>query len=370
MLHIHGLPRRFLEHIACGRFYLFYLVPAGIQIVDMDNALFIRIVKILIQFLVSTVLILVLCYPNLKLGSLDAITDNTVNFLDGQTGLLLVFNADLGGLAGTQIYLVWGAVENVTLRGLDFGDDVVPFRKVLLGNDNLAVGIHRVIADFHASFGFDLKERAGQVFAVDIHLHNLQRGPLMILELHLRLLVGEQCHVLRRGVQDVVLRDALLCDGVHAGQQVLDHNLAVCTSGFGGDRGTVCTAEREGHAGDRVAGILIPLADNQLGPFIVTQPDFGSFSGEQLHMMLKIVQDMIRQRSDLLHGVHAGFQIFHKDFAAVFCCAVQIAAAVSNSGNAEGNAIQRCSVRAGFDEPETGLLCVCEHKEAVSLARR
>ncbi len=188
------------------------------------------------------------------------------------------------------------------------------------------------------------------MLARNIHLHDFQGGPLVILELHLGLLVGEQGHGLRRGVQNVILRDALLGDGIDAGQEVGSDDFSIRPRGLGGDGGAVRAPQRKGHAGNRITCVLIRFADDQAGPLVVAQPQLRSLAGRQLHMVFSGVQNVIGQGGGFHHGVNSRLKALHQNLSAVLGGAVDRVAGVLDPGYLKGNTIQRRPVRAGFDQ--------------------
>ena len=278
MLNIDGLLGRLFEHEPCRRFHLDDFVPAGVQVVQMDDAVFIGIVVAVGQLLVGAVLVLILGDPDLKFGTLDSVPNDTVHLIDGESGLLFVLDRDLGGLAGAQVDLMGRGVQDITCRRLFFRDDVISFGEVLLGHSDRAVRVHGEVTDFHPGLGFDLENSAGEVLAVNIHLHDFQCGPLVVLELHLGLLVGEQGHSLGGSIQNVILRNALLSDGIDPRQEIGDDHFSIGPRGLGGDGGAVDTPQSKGHAGNRVIGVLVPFADDQAGPPVILQMDLGGLA--------------------------------------------------------------------------------------------
>ena len=178
-----------------------------------------------------------------------------------------------------------GGVQNVAVRGLDFGDDVVTLIQMDILNGNRTVRAYGEVSNLHARLGLDFKDSPRQGVAVDVHLVDGQRGPLVVLELHRSVPVRLQCHLLGRGVQDIALRHTLLGDGVDAGQQVLDGHGAVLAGGFGGNGGAVRIVQREGDAGDGFAGVLISLADSQVRPLVVLNGDCRGLTREQLNVV-------------------------------------------------------------------------------------
>ena len=362
MLDIDGLLGGLFEHEAGGRFHLDDFVPPSIQVVQVDDPVFVRVVEAVGELLIGAVLVLVLGHPDFKFSALNSVTDDRIHLIDGETGLLLILDGDLSGLAGPQIDLVGRGIQDVPGRGLFFRDDIVPFGEVLLRDRNLTVCVYREVPDLYPGLGLDLKDRAGQMLAVDVHLHDFQGGPLVVLELHLGLLVGEQRHRLRGSVQDVILRNTLLNYSEHPGQEVGDDHLPIRPGGLGGDGGAVRAPQREGNAGNGITGVLVPFADNQAGPLVVAQTQLGNLTGGQLHMVLGLVQDVIRQRGGFYHRINSRLQVLHENLTAVLGGAVDGVAGVPDGGDFEGNAVQRRPVRAGLYQPQAGLFCVGEHE--------
>ena len=360
MFHIQNLLGRLLDGEAGGRLHFNYLVPAGVQVVQVDDAVFVRVVVGAVQFLISAVLGLVLGDVDFKLGTLDAVAHHAVDLVDGEAGLFLIFNGNLGGLTGPQIDLVGRGVQNIARRSLLFGDDIIALGQVLVGNRDASICAHGEVADFDSGLGLDLKNRAGEELAIDVHLGNFQSRPLVVLELHSCRPVGEQCHGLGRGIQDIIFRDILLRDGVGARKQIVDINLALSVGGFCGDGGAVCTPQGEGHAGNRYAGVLVGFLDNQVGPLLVLNTDCADLSREQFHMVLPEVQNMVRYCGGFFQGVHTGFQTLPEDFAILVGGPVQVAAAVLNLRQPEGYALQGSAVRTGFQKEQIGLFAVCK----------
>ena len=79
-------------------------------------------------------------------------------------------------------------------------------------------------------------------------------------------------------------------------------------------------------------------------------------------MALHRVDDVVRNRIQLLDRVHPRLQLGNQDFAVLIGGAIQVPAAVLNFGDAEGHAGQPGAVRAQFDEVQGGLDGVGEHE--------
>ena len=340
MLHIKGLLGRLFEHIALRRLDLFYLVPARVQLRQLNDAVFVRIVEGIVEFLIGAVLRLVLGHPQFKLRALDAIAHHAVDLDDGQSGLLLVLNRDFGGLAGTQIDLMGRLIQNIAFRGLNLGDDVIALGQMDVGDRHLPIRPHGEIPDLHASLGLDLKNSAGQEAPVNVHLGDRQGGPLIVLELHRCVPVGQERYLLGRSVQNVPLRDILLRDGINAGKQVLNCHCSIRASRLGGDGGAVRKVQGKGHTGNGIAGVLVRFADGQVGAPLIFDGDRAGLAGEQLNMILPHIQNVVEGGGCLLHGIHAGVQLVDVDLAVIIGDAIQIVGAVLDLGDAEMNATQ------------------------------
>ena len=96
--------------------------------------------------------------------------------------------------------------------------------------------------------------------------------------------------------------------------------------------------------GNGFAGIGVVLVNNEIGPLLILNGDLGSLAGEQLHMVLPEVNDMIGGGSGFLHRIHTRFQIGDQNLALVVGDAVEVTCAILDLGNAEVNAAQRGTV--------------------------
>ena len=105
---------------------------------------------------------------------------------------------------------------------------------------------------------------------------------------------------------------------------------------------------QEHGAGDRRAGIGVVLPDGQVGPLVILQTNRGIFTGEQLHMILCRVQDMVRYCGNLLQGIDARFQALPGDLSCAGGDAIQISRAVLDLGQPVGDAAQWCPIRTLF----------------------
>ena len=104
--------------------------------------------------------------------------------------------------------------------------------------------------------------------------------------------------------------------------------------------------DQEHRAGDRCAGVGVALVDGQVGALVILQADGGVLAGEQLHMVLRGVQDVVRYGGHLLQGVHPRLQALPADRAVRPSGAVQIPGAVLDLRQPVGDAAQGRAVCA------------------------
>ena len=86
--------------------------------------------------------------------------------------------------------------------------------------------------------------------------------------------------------------------------------------------------DQKHRAGDGAPVSGVALVNGQIGALVILQADGGVLAGEQLHMVLRGVQDVVRHCGHLLQGVDARLQALPADRAVRPGGAVQIAGAV------------------------------------------
>ena len=171
-------------------------------------------------------------------------------------------------------------------------------------------------------------------------------GPLVVFKIHIPVPVRVKRDQLRVGIREVGRRHRLFRDLVHAGQQVLHRGGAVRPGGHFGHAMAVLPLDQKHRAGDWRAGVGVALVDGQVGTLVILQADGGVLAWEQLHMVLRGVQDMVRHGGHLLQGVHPRLQALPADRAIRPGGAVQVPGAILNFGQPVGDAAQGCTVRA------------------------
>ena len=134
------------------------------------------------------------------------------------------------------------------------------------------------------------------------------------------------------GVREVGGRHRFFRNFVDTGQQVLHRGRAVRSGCHFCHTMAVCPLDQEHCTGDRRAGVCVALVDGQVGALVILQADGGVPAGEQLHMVLRGVQDMVRYGGHLLQGVHPRLQALPADRAVRPGGAVQIPGAVLDPG--------------------------------------
>ena len=184
----------------------------------------------------------------------------------------------------------------------------------------------------------------------------------MIFEIDIRVPVGLERNQLAGSVQQVGLRDAFLDDLIDNGKQIFHGYGAIRSGGHLSDCAAICRFDCEHSPGYRFVSVGVTFVDRQTGPLVVGQAQLRGPAGGQLHMVLRGVQNVVRQGSSLCDGINTGLQIRDQNFAILIGSAVQITAAVLDSSNTERDPFHRGAVRAGFDQPQTGLLGIGKDK--------
>ena len=194
-----------------------------------------------------------------------------------------------------------------------------------------------------------------------IFLDDLDRRTLEILEIDVTVPVGVHRYKLRLLCQQVRLRDGFLDDLHHRGQEVGHHGNAVLVRLHLRDGVAVRASDQIDRSGDRFAGIAVPFMDIQIGAAVIGQHLGAGLARKQLDVVFSEVEDVIRSCGNFRQGIDAGFQALPENFSCRARGAVQIIAAVLDLSQPEGNALQRCAVRALLDEQQRGQPGVGEH---------
>ena len=187
----------------------------------------------------------------------------------------------------------------------------------------------------------------------------------MVLEIYGMVAVGVEGDKLAGGVHEPGSRDGFLGDFVNSGQKIVQRGLALAFRLDFIHRMAVRRPDGENGAGDGVASVGVLFVDDQVGPLLVLNGDGAGLARKQLHMVLLQVQDVVCHGGRFFDGVHARFQIGDVDLAVAVGNAVEVVGAVLDPGDAEMDAAQPGSVRAGLDKPQGGLGGVGKHKIGV-----
>ena len=201
-----------------------------------------------------------------------------------------------------------------------------------------------------------------------VHLVHRKRRLFVVLEVRGVVPVGIERHQLAGGVLQPGRGDGLLDDLIHAGKQIFQLRL---TGGVRLDLVHAVSVRRldlENRAGDGLPGVRVPLVDEQVGPLLVLQRDGGSLAGEELHMVLPQVRDVVVRCSGLHDGVYTRLQVGDSNLAVGVCGAVQVVGAILHFCDAEGHAGEAAAIRAGLDEMQGRLDGVGENEFHVLIA--
>ena len=187
----------------------------------------------------------------------------------------------------------------------------------------------------------------------------------MVLKVHRMGPVGVQSDQLGFRVHEVGRGDGLLGDLIHAGEQVGQNRLALRVGLDLIHAVAVRGLHQKHRVGNRLPGIGVPLVDHEVGAALVLDGDRGCLAGEQLHVVLSQVKDVVRHGGGLLHGVHARLQVGDVDLTVLVGNTVQVAAPILDPGDAEMHPRQGRAVRADLNEPQGRLGGVGEHEIGV-----
>ena len=193
-------------------------------------------------------------------------------------------------------------------------------------------------------------------------LDDLDDGPLVVLEVDGVIPVGVEGDELAGRVRQIGRGHGLFRNFVYSGQEVLQLGAARAVRLDLVHGMAVRRPNRENGVRDRLPGVGVVFHDIEVGPLVVFQGDCAGFTREQLHMVLFSVDNVIVYRGGFEQGIHPRLQPFPQNFPASIGGAVQVAAAVRDLCQPEGDALQGGAVRADFLEQQLGQLGVGEHE--------
>ena len=131
-------------------------------------------------------------------------------------------------------------------------------------------------------------------------LDDLNGGRLMVFKIHIPVSVGIEGDKLAGRIQKIRGRHRFFDHLIDAGQEIGDGGGAVRPGGHFGNGMSVCPFYQKYSALDRCAVVCVMLPNGEVWPFIVLQADGGVLAGEQLHMVLGGVQQVVRHRGGFL----------------------------------------------------------------------
>ena len=101
----------------------------------------------------------------------------------------------------------------------------------------------------------------------------------------------------------------------------------------------VSGADNEHGIGNGLSRVGIMLIHIEIGADLVLDDQRTGLAGEQLHLILPQVNDVVRQRGRFTHGIHTRFHIANQDLSALIGGAVEIMRPVFNLRNPEGDSL-------------------------------
>ena len=124
----------------------------------------------------------------------------------------------------------------------------------------------------------------------------------------------------------------------------------------------VCRFHQEHGIGYWLPAVGVPFHHGQIWPLVILQTDGAVLTGEEFHMVLRGVQDVIRHRGHLLQGVDARLQALPADLSGGRSGAVQIPGAVLDFSQAVSDAAQGRPIAALLIQIKRRELAVGENK--------
>ena len=125
-------------------------------------------------------------------------------------------------------------------------------------------------------------------------LDDLNDRPLVVVKICFPVPVGVQGDILVRGVHQIgVISHRSLGNLENPWPEVRDSHRPVRPGGHFGNAVAVRCLQQKGGVGNG-DGVGVKFPDGKVGPLIILQADSGVLSGEQLHMVLGGVQQVIR----------------------------------------------------------------------------
>ncbi len=236
------------------------------------------------------------------------------------SGVGTVIDAEGVSLAGRDEYLLLAGFRQAEpLRRLQFLDPepAIPKGNIRITENDASLFIRVKHAQVVVLSGGcvvagvpDLHGDIGERIMGDlVFLDDLDGGPLMILKVYVPISVGIERNQLGFLRQQIGLRHRLFDDLYHAGQQIFHHGDAVFIGFRLGNGMAVCALHEEDGMGDRLSAVRVPLMDDQIGAFFIGQGDRAGPPGEQFHMILLGIQNVVFQSGLLFYGVYPRLQV-------------------------------------------------------------
>ena len=197
------------------------------------------------------------------------------------------------------------------------------------------------------------------------HAANLvdsQAGLLMVFKVNAMVAIGIEGYQLTGSIQQIRGRNGLFRDFIYAGKQILQFCTAVLSGADLIDTMAVSSTDNEYGIGDGFAGIRIVLINIEVGADLILNDQSAGLTGEQLHFVLAQVDDVVRHRRGLTHGIDPRLQIAYQNLTVFIGGAVKIMCSIFDLCNPEGYALQSRAIGAELDQLQRGLDAVGENK--------
>ena len=297
-----------------------------------------------------------------ELGALDGIAGHAVQLGDGQPRLRIVLEADGGGLIGYEsdelVFLIDEVIiGNALLPNLHHTGGHIfqkDFSFCVCGFRGDGVPIRFLDGKGHASHRFPSN---------GIGLYNLQVRLGLIDHYQLRVLAGEQFHMVLRTVENIPGGGCYLLNGVNAGGQVVDsdaalgirHPIQVVT-------GILHHSNVEGGPGQIFVLKRVVLHNGQRGLGSVGKDEAGILPGLDLHSANAVIDQVSIRGLLFFDGIGPRFQLGQVHLA-VLIRSELFGVAASHLGDeisGVGKGLHGLAVH--LDEMDAGLHQIEEHK--------
>ena len=309
---------------------------------------------------------------DLEYGVLHSLSGDGIKLEDNQRAERSILESNNLALAGLDEDFLHGRIfDPIPGHRLQFSDFVPAIFQV--GDLELAVLVGIEIAEVIDLAAFGIVAGIGHLELCTLqwltrdaaNLIDSQAGLLMVFKVHRVVAVGIESHKLTGSIQQIRGRNRLLGNLIDAGKQVLQLCTAVRSGADLIDAVAVSGTDDEYGVGDGLAGVGIVLVNVEVGADLVLDDQRTCLAGEQLHLVLTQVDDVIRHRGRFTYGKDSGLQIADQNLAVFVGGAVEVMCPILDFCNPESHTLQRRTIGTELDDLQRGFDAVGEYELGV-----